>query len=87
MLLINKTQTQMRLINTRVIKDEHHHHQVWDFSSCHRVLHTYFFKDSVSTKANVGNYNGLIDPIEHIQNIRSIIKLVMQKSNVMCKIY
>lgn len=87
MLLINKTQTQIRSINTGVIKNEHHHHQVYDFSSCHRVLHTYFSYDSVSTKTNLDNYNGLIDPIKHIQNIRSIIKLVMQKSNVMCKIY
>ena len=87
MLFINKKQTQMRSIITRVIKNEHRHHQVWDFLSCYRVLHTYFFKNSVSTKVNLDNYNGHIDPIEHIQNIRSIVKLVMQKSDVICKIY
>jgi len=56
-------------------------------NAAHRMINTYISKDYVITNDNLENYNDLIDPKKHIQNIRSILELVKQKSNAMCKIF
>lgn len=38
-------------------------------------------------KANLDNYNSLTDPREHIQNAKSIIELITQKSDVTYKVF
>jgi hypothetical protein len=35
---------------------------------------------------NLDSYDGLIDPREHIQNVRGSLKLVIHDNNIMCKI-
>ena len=47
----------------------HHSHQVKEPLLCHRVPHTYLTKDYVISKANLDNYNGLIDPKKHILGV------------------
>jgi hypothetical protein len=36
---------------------------------------------------NLNNYNGLFDHREHIQNIRNNLELVIQDTNIICKIF
>jgi hypothetical protein len=50
------------------------------------LLYTHVTKDCVIFKANLENYDGLIDPKGHVQNIISILKLVTTKSDDICKI-
>jgi len=65
----------------------HHSHQVKEFLLCHRVLHTHLTKDYVISKANLYNYNGLKDPREHIQNVRSILKPMTIKNDAIYMIF
>jgi hypothetical protein len=41
---------------------------------------------TVSIKTNLDNYERLIYPREHIQNIRSLLELITQDIDVMCKV-
>lgn len=59
---------------------------VEDFSLCHWVLHTHLFKECVFVKTNLNNYDGLIYPRKHIQNVKRILDLLTQKSDVMWKV-
>ncbi|KAJ6991066.1 hypothetical protein NC653_019320 [Populus alba x Populus x berolinensis] len=69
--------------------NEHHSHQTSNgrFSNFyHRVSLTHLSKDHVSAKTNLDRYNGLINSRKHMQNFRTILELVTQKSDAMCKI-
>jgi hypothetical protein len=50
------------------------------------LLHTQLFKDRVSVKANLDNYERFINPHEHIWNVKSILELVTQDIDAMCKV-
>jgi len=52
----------------------------------HKIMYTWLFKDRVSIKANLDNYKQLINPREHTQNMRSILELVTQDIDAMCKV-
>ena len=52
-----------------------------DSPFCLQVLHTYFFKNYVSIMANLDDYNKITDLKKHMQNLRSILKLVAQDYN------
>jgi len=39
-----------------------------DYLLSNRVSHTYLSQDCMSENKDLNNYNGLIDPREHIQN-------------------
>jgi len=57
-----------------------------DFPLCHWVLHTHLSKECFLVKTNLNNYDGIIYPRKHIQNIRRILDLLTQKSDVMWKV-
>jgi hypothetical protein len=61
--------------------------QIWDSFLSRWVLHTHIPKDYISTKMTLDNYNSFTDLKEHIQNLYSILKLVIYDSNVICKIF
>jgi hypothetical protein len=48
---------------------------------------TWITKNCVSIKANLENYKGLIDPREHIQNMKRILELITQDHDAMCKVF
>lgn len=64
-------------------KNEHHFHHNRDSPLYHKVLHTHLFKDRVTAKANVDNYDGFTYPKRHIQSVTNIPNLVAQKCNTM----
>ena len=68
-------------------KNKHQSNHLGDSPLCHIVLHTHFFKKYVTTKAIWDNYDDLTYSKKHIQNIRSILKVVRIKNNSMCKIF
>jgi hypothetical protein len=70
----------------RVCELKHSAHQMENSLFYHKMLHTQHFKDCVSTQAGVGDYEGLKDPRENIQNVRSILKLDTQDTDLMCKV-
>jgi hypothetical protein len=51
-----------------------------------RVLNTHIPRDYLTTKMALNNYDGLIDPREHIQNVHDNLELVVQDNHNMCKI-
>lgn len=67
----------------RVYKPQYSAHQ--KSSLCHGVLHTQLL-DYISAKVNLDNYKGLIDLQEHIQNVRSLLELVIQDIDIICKV-
>lgn len=70
----------------RAHKQEHGLHQVGESLLCHRILHTWLFKDYVIIKPTLENYEGLTYIQEHIENIKSILELVIQDDDVMSKV-
>jgi hypothetical protein len=48
-------------------------HKIEESPLCHRVLHICLIKDYVVAKANIDNYDDLIDLREHVKNFRSIM--------------
>ena len=48
-------------------------HKMEESLLCHRVLHICLIKDYVVAKANIDNYDDLIDLREHIKNFKSIM--------------
>lgn len=69
-----------------VHKQEHNLHQIRKTLLCQKILHTQLFKNLISSKVSLKNYEGLTNLHEHIQNIKSIIKLITQDNDVMCKV-
>jgi len=61
-------------------------HQVWESLFCHKILHTWLFKDYVSMKANIENDKGIINLWKNIKNVISILEVVTQDSDVMWKV-
>jgi len=61
-------------------------HRIKDSPLSMRVLNTRMPRDYLATKKTLDNYDGLTDLREHVQNICSSLKLVIQDSHVMCKI-
>jgi hypothetical protein len=50
-----------------------------------QLLCTHIPNNYISTKMTLDNYDGLVDQ-KHAQNIQSSLELVIQDSNVTCKI-
>jgi len=50
------------------------------------VLNTHIRIDYIPTQITLNNYDGLTDPKEHIQNVRSSLELVIQDNHNMWKI-
>jgi hypothetical protein len=71
---------------SRVHEQEHNLHQIRKSLLCQKILHTQLFKDLVSSKVSLKNYEGLTNLHEHIQNIKSILKLITQDNDVVCKV-
>lgn len=69
-----------------VHEQEHNLHQIRKSLLCQKILHTQLFKDIISSKVSLKNYKGLTNLHEHIQNIKSILKLITQDNDVMCKV-
>lgn len=66
-----------------VHEQEHIRHQERESLLCHRILHTWLSINSVSTKANLNNYKGFINPWEHTQNIKNIVERI-HKTMMLC---
>jgi len=63
-----------------------HQYQVEDSSLSKRVLEAKVPMEYLSAKMSLDKYDGLIDPREHIQNVRGNLELVIHDNDVMCKI-
>jgi hypothetical protein len=72
-----------RLVTLQVPKNGHHIHQVKDSLLCHWMVHIYLSIDCDFMKTNLNNYNGIIKPRKHMQNMWSIPELVTQDIDVM----
>jgi hypothetical protein len=83
---LKRPQHKMRFVTTRAPDNEYCPIQLGDSPFYWQVSHTHLSQDYVSVKANLGNYNGLTNSREHIQNIQSILDLVTQDNDAGCKV-
>jgi hypothetical protein len=67
----------MRFVTTRAPNNEYCPIQLGDSPFYWQVLHTHLSQD----------YNGLTNLREHIQNIQSILDLVTQDNDAVCKVF
>jgi hypothetical protein len=86
LLLIKKrSQYEIRSIMIWAFENKYYFHQMEDYLLSNRVSHTYLSQDCMSENKDLNNYNGLIDPREHIQNTWSNLEPVIQDSGAMYK--
>lgn len=78
-----KTRSETISMTLQVCEPQQSAHQ--KSSLCYRVFYTQLSKDRLY-KTNLDNYERLIYPLEHIQNIRSLLELITQDIDVMCKV-
>jgi hypothetical protein len=81
--LLHNDQEEAWLINTSKIRSITH--EIKGSPLSRRVAYPHP-KKYVSIKMTLDNYDGLVDPREHVQNMRSNLVLVIQDSNAICKI-
>jgi hypothetical protein len=81
-----KYRSEKQPIREYMHEDVYTPHHIQDSLLSRWVLHTRIPKDYISTKMTLDNYNDLVDPREHVQNIQSNLELVIEDSYAMYKI-